>query len=128
MQVRFEVTTVNKLPSSDAALIKQFKLTGSVAVSNLVAFDSKNRIKRYGSAEEILKEFYDLRLGLYRKRKQFLTNQLEREYVKLDNKVNAMHINAMRAVDSCAVIGPLHSGSNRRQNCRLSALQGMICR
>ena len=51
-----------------------------------VLFDSYGCIKRYSSAEEILKEFYDVRLRLYKKRKDYLTGMLSAESAKLTNQ------------------------------------------
>jgi DNA topoisomerase-2 len=85
--VRFEITCIEPLPASDAELIKKFKLSTTLSTGNMVAFDAKGRIKKYDSPEAILREFYDLRLTTYRKRKQHLTEQLEKEYTMLDNKV-----------------------------------------
>jgi DNA topoisomerase-2 len=50
-------------------LEKKFKITGSLATSNMVCFDQEGRIKKYTSPEEILQEFYHLRLRFYQKRK-----------------------------------------------------------
>lgn len=36
---------------------------------NMVLFDSRGVIKRYETAEEILKEFYELRIEYYAKRR-----------------------------------------------------------
>lgn len=53
----------------EEGLDKAFKLTSSVATSNMVCFDPQGRIKKYNSPEEIVQEFYDVRLDYYRKRK-----------------------------------------------------------
>lgn len=49
--------------------VNAFKLQGTINTGNMVCFDSEGRIKRYDSAEAILREFYDLRLSYYQKRK-----------------------------------------------------------
>jgi len=48
---------------------KKLKLTSSISTSNMVCFDSESRIKKYRSAEELLRDFYDIRLQFYHKRK-----------------------------------------------------------
>lgn len=53
----------------EEGLDKAFKLVSSVATSNMVCFDPQGRIKKYNSPEEIVQEFYDVRLDYYRKRK-----------------------------------------------------------
>ncbi|KAJ1920311.1 DNA topoisomerase 2 [Mycoemilia scoparia] len=65
---------------------KRFKLTSVIATSNMVCFDREGRLRKYENAQEIIKEFYPLRLQYYQKRKELLANKLQREYTMLDNK------------------------------------------
>ena len=67
--------------------MKMFRLGGSISKSNYVAFDKHGRVRKYSTSTQILREFFDLRLSFYHKRKAYLTDKLEREFVKLDNKV-----------------------------------------
>lgn len=46
-----------------------FKLTTKINTSNMICFDFDGKIKKYGSPEEILEEFYPMRLAYYQKRK-----------------------------------------------------------
>ena len=48
---------------------KELKLSGSVNTSNMVCFDVDGKIKKYGSAEEILEDFYYVRMDYYHRRK-----------------------------------------------------------
>jgi DNA topoisomerase-2 len=48
---------------------KALKLTSSLATSNMVCFDVNGKIKKYVSPEEIINDFYDVRLSYYMKRK-----------------------------------------------------------
>lgn len=50
-------------------LEKAFKCTGSIAISNMVCFDAEGKIKKYATPEEILLDFYDIRMDYYHKRK-----------------------------------------------------------
>lgn len=50
-------------------LEKTFKMTSKVSTSNMVCFDPAGKIKKYATTEEILLEFYDVRLEFYHKRK-----------------------------------------------------------
>lgn len=50
-------------------LIEFFKLTGKVNSSNMMCFDAEGKIKKYNSPEEIIEEFYPIRLAYYQKRK-----------------------------------------------------------
>ena len=53
----------------EEGLEEKFRLSRSIATSNLVAFDAEGRITKYSTVEDILKEFYQLRLKFYTKRK-----------------------------------------------------------
>jgi DNA topoisomerase-2 len=66
-------------------LHKFFKLQKTISLNNMVLFDSKGCLKRYESPIEILKEFYQVRLKYYAKRKEYLENMLGAESCKLDN-------------------------------------------
>ncbi|CAI5535699.1 unnamed protein product [Closterium sp. Naga37s-1] len=68
-------------------LIKRFKLTASVATSNMHLFDKDGRMRKYETPEEIIEEFYHMRLEYYRKRKDIQLEQLRNELIKLDNRV-----------------------------------------
>lgn len=53
----------------EEGLEEKFKLTRSIATSNLVAFDAEGRITKYATVEDILKEFFGIRIKFYEKRK-----------------------------------------------------------
>jgi DNA topoisomerase-2 len=63
-----------------------FKLQTTLSTSSMVLFDAKGCLRRYESAEDILKEFFGLRLDYYHKRKQYLEGMLEAEALKLSNQ------------------------------------------
>jgi DNA topoisomerase II len=50
-------------------LEEKFKLSRTLGTTNLVAFDPEGRITKYQTVEDILKEFYSIRLKYYEKRK-----------------------------------------------------------
>jgi len=50
-----------------------------------VLFDHNGVIKRYNSVEEILREFFTLRLEMYKKRKDYLEGMMAAESLKYDN-------------------------------------------
>ena len=54
-------------------LEKRFKLVATLNTSNMVCFDAEGRIKRYTTVESLLRDFYDLRLSYYQKRKVGVT-------------------------------------------------------
>lgn len=50
-----------------------------------VLFDNKGCIKKYSRVGDILREFFDVRLDYYGRRKQYLEGMLGAESLKLDN-------------------------------------------
>ncbi|KAF8016230.1 hypothetical protein BT93_H1671 [Corymbia citriodora subsp. variegata] len=87
--VHFEVmlTEENMMIAKQEGLMKKFKLTSTISTSNMHLFDSNGVIKKYDSPEQILEEFFHLRLECYEKRKKILLENLELKLVMLDNKV-----------------------------------------
>ncbi len=63
-----------------------FKLSCQISTTNMVLFDQDGKIKKYSSPEEILEDFYLLRLSFYQKRKEHLVDQLKLMYDKLSNQ------------------------------------------
>ncbi|KAL4808143.1 DNA topoisomerase [Aspergillus unguis] len=75
-----------KVPLTQEFLEDKFKLSKTIATSNMVAFDPEGRITKYNSVEDILKEFFILRLKFYERRKQYQLGQLQLELEKLTNQ------------------------------------------
>ena len=46
-----------------------FKLTSKMSTNNMICFDFEGKIKRYNTPEEMIEEFYPVRLAYYQKRK-----------------------------------------------------------
>uniref|UniRef100_A0A098VQW0 DNA topoisomerase 2 n=1 Tax=Mitosporidium daphniae TaxID=1485682 RepID=A0A098VQW0_9MICR len=78
------------VPSTNIAtesFLKLFKLSSSISLTNMVAFDAGGHLKRYGSALEILEDWYLVRLNGYHRRKENLVSHLSREWKRLDAKM-----------------------------------------
>ena len=103
--VKFVVTlSADKMMEAEAVgFHKKFKLESSLTTSNLVLFDRDGCLKKYPNVMEILKEFYEVRLELYRKRKDWLVGQLEAEAAKLTNQARFI----MEKIEGKVVIGEL---------------------
>lgn len=69
-----------------ADLEKSFKLRSSLSANNMVLFDAEGKIKKYETALDIIRDFANLRLTMYEKRKAFLLARLTRECEVLDAK------------------------------------------
>ncbi|KAL9131448.1 MAG: hypothetical protein Q9217_000596 [Psora testacea] len=70
----------------EEGLEEKFRLTKSIATSNLVAFDAEGRITKYASVEDIMKEFYAIRMRFYEKRKAHQLSELRSDYDKYTNQ------------------------------------------
>ncbi|KAJ7031541.1 DNA topoisomerase II [Mycena alexandri] len=67
-------------------LLEFFKLTSKITTSNMICFDFDGKIKKYGSPEEIIEDFYPVRLAYYQKRKDHLAAELQNAFEKLTNQ------------------------------------------
>ncbi|XP_052171246.1 DNA topoisomerase 2 [Diospyros lotus] len=87
--VHFEVllSEENLIMAKQEGLLKKFKLTTTISTSNMHLFDPKGVIKKYDNPEQILEEFFHVRLEFYEKRKKVLLDNLEMDLLKLENKV-----------------------------------------
>jgi DNA topoisomerase II len=77
---------IDKFEADPKGLHGKFKLTGSISTSNMNLFDADGRIAKYNSPEDILIEFFQLRLSFYVKRKELLLQKLIWEQTMLRNK------------------------------------------
>ncbi|KAM8840366.1 DNA topoisomerase 2-beta isoform 2-T2 [Spinachia spinachia] len=76
-----------KLAQAEAVgLHKVFKLQSSLTCNSMVLFDHMGCLKRYDSVQDILREFYELRLTYYKLRKDWLLGSLGAEAAKLSNQ------------------------------------------
>ena len=58
-------------------------------------FNKDCRLHKYNDVREIINEFYDVRLDVYRKRKEYLIDNIEKKLIKLSNR--ARYITEMLA-------------------------------
>uniref|UniRef100_A0A3P9ICH1 Topo IIA-type catalytic domain-containing protein n=1 Tax=Oryzias latipes TaxID=8090 RepID=A0A3P9ICH1_ORYLA len=86
--VRFVVKmTEEKLMEAEAAgLHKVFKLQSPLTCNSMVLFDYAGSLKKYESVQDILKDFFDLRMKYYVLRKEWLVGMLGAESSKLSNQ------------------------------------------
>ncbi|KAJ9299821.1 hypothetical protein DTO271G3_2705 [Paecilomyces variotii] len=67
-------------------LEEKFKLSKTIATTNLVAFDPEGRITKYDTVDDILKEFYTVRIKYYEKRKQHQLSEMQKDLERLSNQ------------------------------------------
>jgi DNA topoisomerase-2 len=65
---------------------KLLKLFTTVSTTNMHMFNSDRKLHKYGNVNEIIDDFYGVRLALYKKRKDSLIVDMEKRLVKLSNK------------------------------------------
>lgn len=70
-------------------LENELKLVSSkmLGTTNMYLFNSKCQIQKYDTAIDIIKEFYNVRLGYYNKRKEHMLAKLSYDIDLLDNKL-----------------------------------------
>jgi DNA topoisomerase-2 len=72
--------------AASEGLEEKFKLTKTMSTTNLVAFDPEGRITKYATVDDILKEFFVIRLKYYERRKQYQLSEIQKELEKLSNQ------------------------------------------
>ncbi|CAG2117077.1 unnamed protein product, partial [Medioppia subpectinata] len=85
--VRFvvDLSEANLRKSLDGGIHKTFKLQSSLSTTSMVLFDHLGCLRRYETPDQILKEYFPIRLELYVKRKVYYEGKLEAEALKLEN-------------------------------------------
>lgn len=65
---------------------KLLKLFTTISTTNMHMFNADFKLHKYTTVEEIIEEFYGIRLNVYGKRKAYLVDEMERRLVKLSNR------------------------------------------
>ncbi|CAA7271414.1 unnamed protein product [Cyclocybe aegerita] len=88
LNVHFVVTMNAKdlEKAEEQGLMEFFKLSSKINTSNMICFDFEGKIKKYDTPEEILEDFYPVRLAYYQKRKDYLANEIQTAFEKLTNQ------------------------------------------
>jgi DNA topoisomerase-2 len=66
--------------------VKELGLTKTIHTSNMYLIGPNGAVKKYNSPEEILVDYIEIRIKIYKKRKQYLLNQLDEEIKWLTEK------------------------------------------
>lgn len=116
--IRFVVTLSNTAmrQALEEGLENKFKLSSTLSLGNMVAFDPQGRLKKYESVEQILTDFFYVRLDLYQKRKDYMSNQLKNQLEKISNQARfvnmiiekKLNINNRKKIDLIADLESLH--------------------
>jgi DNA topoisomerase-2 len=80
-------------------LEKLLKLATTVSSTNMHMFNAERKLRKYAKVEDIITEFYDVRMSTYEKRKSYLIEDLERKLIKLSNRAKFILANLDGSVD-----------------------------
>lgn len=67
-------------------LEKLLKLYTTVSCTNMHLFNHERKLKKYDNVEDIIDDYYHIRLDAYEKRRQYLLKDIEALLVKLSNR------------------------------------------
>ena len=88
-------------PAYETEFMSKFKLVSTFRLTNMVAFDSVGKIRRYTTVGEIIDEFIGARLGAYIKRKVHKLASLKSHLLEMQAKRKFI----MAVIDGTLVIG-----------------------
>ena len=60
-----------------------FKLESTISLTNMILFDKNGCLKKFNDTEEILRDFYKVRINFYFQRKQHVEGKLEAEALRI---------------------------------------------
>jgi len=80
-EVYFKITLDGKKSDdlSEKELVQKFKLNKKISISNMHLYDKDDKIKKYGNVNDILREFYQVRLDAYTVRKNYYLHKYQKE-------------------------------------------------
>jgi len=78
---------------------KMLKLSTTVSTTNMHMFNHESKLHKYGRVEEIIEDFYQVRLNAYQKRKANQIKDMENKLVKLSNRARYIKENLDGVVD-----------------------------
>ncbi|XBI78676.1 hypothetical protein VPH35_088327 [Triticum aestivum] len=89
VSVEFEVilSEKNMNIAKKEGLQNKFNLETTIGTSNMHLSDSNGKIQKYDTPEDILREFFKLRLEYYSRRKEVMLNNIGKELLKPKNQV-----------------------------------------
>ena len=79
--VHFKITLDGKKSDdlSEKELVQKFKLIKKISITNMHLYDKDDKIKKYHNVNDILREFYQVRLEAYTTRKNYYLDKYQKE-------------------------------------------------
>jgi DNA topoisomerase-2 len=78
---------------------KLLKLSTTISTTNMHMFNHVFKLKKYTSVDEIIDEFYEIRLETYKKRKAHIIEDISNKLVKLSNRSKYILMNLSDEID-----------------------------
>jgi DNA topoisomerase-2 len=78
---------------------KLLKLSTTVSTNNMHMFDSNIKLHKYATVNEIIDDFYGVRIAMYQKRKDHLVKDMEKKLVKLSNRARYIQETLFGVID-----------------------------
>ena len=78
---------------------KLLKLSTTISTTNMHMFNHVFKLKKYTSVDEIIDEFYEIRLETYKKRKMYIIQDITNKLVKLSNRSKYILMNLSDDID-----------------------------
>ncbi len=102
--ITFQKGKLDELSASKAdhglsQLEKTLKLYTTCSSTNMHLFDANDKLKKYANVSEIIDDYFDTRLSLYQKRKDYMIATLSSELVVLSNKARYIKENLDGTID-----------------------------
>ena len=78
---------------------KVFKLSVTGSTSNMHLFTAEDKLKKYSTVEEIIDDYFVVRLSAYQARKTYMVDALQRDLMLLSNKARYIQENLDGTID-----------------------------
>ena len=86
-QVYFELTFEDGFLSDKTDIEKIYKLSKKISLNNMHLYSPLGKIKKYNTIEEIMRDYYDIRIKLYEDRKEHQLKLLKHQLSIISNKL-----------------------------------------
>ena len=86
VEVTFDADVLEAELANSDEFAKKMKLSSTISTRNMHLYDINGQIKKYDTAEDIIREFCDVRKGYYEKRRSNMITAYKHEHSKLSAK------------------------------------------
>jgi DNA topoisomerase-2 len=76
----------------DEDILKLLKLTTTVSTTNMHLFNQDSKLRKYNKVEDIIEDYYVVRLDAYKTRKEYLLVEMENRLIKISNKAKYINL------------------------------------